>query len=113
VISGFNRYVRNPMYIGVVSMIVGQGLLFGRLALLLYALVVWAMTAAFVRWYEDRSDTATIEGVVPLRQPGVVQQGPGHAGGHRIPVEGHMLTSCVRCGIVHLARVASTMLGPV
>jgi protein-S-isoprenylcysteine O-methyltransferase Ste14 len=34
-------------------MIVGQGLLFGQLALLVYGLLVWAATAAFVRWYEE------------------------------------------------------------
>jgi protein-S-isoprenylcysteine O-methyltransferase Ste14 len=53
VVSGFNRYVRNPMYVGVVTAIAGQGLLFGRPSVLLYALVVWATTAAFVRWYEE------------------------------------------------------------
>jgi protein-S-isoprenylcysteine O-methyltransferase Ste14 len=53
VVSGFNRFVRNPMYVGVVTMIVGQGLLLGRIPLLVYALVVWAVTAAFVRWYEE------------------------------------------------------------
>ncbi len=53
VVGGFNRYVRNPMYVGVVTMIVGQGLLLGRVSVLGYALVVWAATAAFVRWYEE------------------------------------------------------------
>jgi protein-S-isoprenylcysteine O-methyltransferase Ste14 len=53
VVTGFNRYVRNPMYVGVVTMIAGQGLLLGRPSLLVYALAVWALTAAFVRWYEE------------------------------------------------------------
>ncbi|MCO1658053.1 methyltransferase family protein [Pseudonocardia humida] len=53
VVSGFNRWVRNPMYVGVVTMIVGQGLLLGRASLLVYALVVWVATASFVRWYEE------------------------------------------------------------
>ena len=53
VVSGFNRFVRNPMYVGVTTMIVGQGLLFGLPAVLVYALVVWATTAAFVRLYEE------------------------------------------------------------
>ena len=53
VVSGFNRFVRNPMYVGVVTMIVGQGLLLGRVPVLVYALAVWATTAAFVRWYEE------------------------------------------------------------
>jgi protein-S-isoprenylcysteine O-methyltransferase Ste14 len=53
VVTGFNRYVRNPMYIGVVTTIVGQALLFGSLSLLLYAAAVWAATAAFVHLYEE------------------------------------------------------------
>jgi protein-S-isoprenylcysteine O-methyltransferase Ste14 len=53
VVAGFNRYVRNPMYVGVVTAIVGQGLLLARPSVLGYALAVWATTAAFVRWYEE------------------------------------------------------------
>ncbi|WP_039783929.1 methyltransferase family protein, partial [Nocardia cerradoensis] len=53
VVSGFNRYVRNPMYLGVVMIIAGQSLLFGQIALLLYAALVWAVTALFVVTYEQ------------------------------------------------------------
>jgi|SRR6478735_691983 protein-S-isoprenylcysteine O-methyltransferase Ste14 len=53
VIGGDYRYVRNPMYVAVVGIVLGQALLFGSVALLLYGLVVWATTAAFVRWYEE------------------------------------------------------------
>jgi protein-S-isoprenylcysteine O-methyltransferase Ste14 len=53
VVTGFNRYVRNPMYVGLILAIVGQALLFGSPALLLYAAVVWIATASFVRWYEQ------------------------------------------------------------
>ncbi len=53
VVGGLYRHVRNPMYVAVVGAILGQGLLFGRPALLVYAVVVWAVTAAFVRWYEE------------------------------------------------------------
>lgn len=53
VVSGYNRYVRNPMYAGLVVSIVGQALLFGNLWLLAYAAVAWAVPAAFVRWYEE------------------------------------------------------------
>lgn len=55
VVSGFNRYVRNPMYVGLIWAIIGQALLFGRPVLLLYAAGMWAVTAAFVRWYEEPS----------------------------------------------------------
>jgi protein-S-isoprenylcysteine O-methyltransferase Ste14 len=53
VVTGFNRYVRNPMYVGLLVAILGQALLFGSVGLLVYAAVVWAATASFVRWYEE------------------------------------------------------------
>jgi len=53
VVGGVYRYVRNPMYVAVLAAIVGQGLLLGRLGLLLYAAATWLVVAAFVRWYEE------------------------------------------------------------
>jgi protein-S-isoprenylcysteine O-methyltransferase Ste14 len=53
VLGGEYRFVRNPMYLAVVMAVLGQAMIFGSLALLGYALAVWAMTAAFVRWYEE------------------------------------------------------------
>jgi len=53
VVNGFNRYVRNPMYVGVLLAIIGQVLLFGSPGLLVYAAVVWIAFASFVRWYEE------------------------------------------------------------
>lgn len=53
VVGGLYRYVRNPMYIAVVAAIVGQALLLGQLGLLLYAVVVGLIMAAFARWVEE------------------------------------------------------------
>jgi protein-S-isoprenylcysteine O-methyltransferase Ste14 len=53
VVGGMYRYVRNPMYVSLLGMIVGQALLLWQFGLLLYAVVVWLVTAAFVRWYEE------------------------------------------------------------
>jgi protein-S-isoprenylcysteine O-methyltransferase Ste14 len=53
VVSGFNRYVRNPVYLGSLLIFCGEALLFGRPSLLVYAAVGWAGAAAFVRWYEE------------------------------------------------------------
>jgi protein-S-isoprenylcysteine O-methyltransferase Ste14 len=53
VVGGLYRYVRNPMYIAVVSAIIGQALLFGQLGLLLYAAVVGVLMGAFARWVEE------------------------------------------------------------
>lgn len=51
--SGFNRYVRNPMYVGLLLAIIGQALLFGNFRVLIYALALWTVPAAAVRWYEE------------------------------------------------------------
>jgi protein-S-isoprenylcysteine O-methyltransferase Ste14 len=53
VVTGFNRYIRNPMYAGLITAIVGQALLFGSWWLLLYAAAFWVITASFVRFYEE------------------------------------------------------------
>jgi protein-S-isoprenylcysteine O-methyltransferase Ste14 len=53
VVGGLYRYVRNPMYIAVVAVIIGQALLLGQLGLLLYAAVAGLVMAAFARWVEE------------------------------------------------------------
>ena len=53
VVGGIYVYVRNPMYLGVVAKILGQGLAVGRPVLLLYGALVWAVVALFVRFYEE------------------------------------------------------------
>jgi protein-S-isoprenylcysteine O-methyltransferase Ste14 len=53
VVGGPYRYVRNPMYLAVLAVIVGQAFLLGQLSLLVYAAVVGAAFAAFVRFYEE------------------------------------------------------------
>jgi protein-S-isoprenylcysteine O-methyltransferase Ste14 len=53
VVNGFNRYVRNPVYLGSLLIFCGEALLFGSLRLLVYTSVGWAGAAAFVRWYEE------------------------------------------------------------
>ena len=53
VVGGMYRYVRNPMYVAVIAIVLGQVLIFWSLGLLLYAAVLWSMMAAFVRWYEE------------------------------------------------------------
>jgi protein-S-isoprenylcysteine O-methyltransferase Ste14 len=53
VVTGTYRYVRNPMYLGVLSLVFGQGLLFAHAGILLYGLVFWAIVHAFVLTYEE------------------------------------------------------------
>jgi len=47
------RHVRNPMYVAVLAVILGQALLLGSARLAWYALGFWALTASFVRFYEE------------------------------------------------------------
>jgi protein-S-isoprenylcysteine O-methyltransferase Ste14 len=53
VVSGLYRHVRNPMYVAVVAIIVGQAVLLGNAALLGYAAIVWLSFHAFVLGYEE------------------------------------------------------------
>jgi protein-S-isoprenylcysteine O-methyltransferase Ste14 len=53
VVTGSYRFVRNPMYVAVVSLILGQALLFGSVAALIYGLVVWLTVHLFVLGYEE------------------------------------------------------------
>ena len=59
VVSGFYRYVRNPMYVGFLVILAGQALLFGSRGLLWYTAVAWCIGAAGVRWYEEPTLTRT------------------------------------------------------
>jgi protein-S-isoprenylcysteine O-methyltransferase Ste14 len=53
VVTGPYRRVRNPMYVAVVAIILGQAALFGSLPLLVYAGVVWLGFHLFVLAYEE------------------------------------------------------------
>ena len=50
---GFYRYVRNPMYVGVLAMILGHFLWFGYWNLFLYAVLVFLAFHTFVTLYEE------------------------------------------------------------
>lgn len=53
VVTGLYRYVRNPMYLAVASLIFGQGLLFGNVRVLVYGAVVCLCFHLFVIGYEE------------------------------------------------------------
>lgn len=55
VVSGLYRYVRNPMYLGVLAAVTGQALLFGSAALMTYGAVLWLLFHAFVVGYEEQA----------------------------------------------------------
>ncbi|HEU0294155.1 MAG TPA: isoprenylcysteine carboxylmethyltransferase family protein [Anaerolineales bacterium] len=53
VVTGLYRYVRNPMYVGVLLVIIGHFLWFGYWNLLIYAVLVFLAFNAFVIFYEE------------------------------------------------------------
>src|SRR5262249_45432439 len=88
VVTGLYRYVRNPMYVGVLAAIVGQAFLFGSVPLMGYALLVWLCFFAFVVLYEEPTLQSTYgasyeryRANVPRWWPRVTPwQGPGPDG---------------------------------
>jgi protein-S-isoprenylcysteine O-methyltransferase Ste14 len=59
VVTGLYRHVRNPIYVGVASVIFGQALLFGSTQVLVYGLIVWLAFHLFVLGYEEPTLTRT------------------------------------------------------
>ena len=50
---GSYRFVRSPMYLGVILLVVGQGLLLGREILFAWAAAAWLIFTAFLAFYEE------------------------------------------------------------
>lgn len=53
VVTGAYRHVRNPMYVAVTALILGQAALVASLPMLAYGVVLWAGFHAFVLAYEE------------------------------------------------------------
>ena len=53
VVSGIYCHVRNPMYVAVLSIILGQALLFSSWAVVAYGMTAGAAMASFVKFYEE------------------------------------------------------------
>ncbi len=53
VVRGLYRYVRNPMYLGVLAVIAGWAVLYRSAGLALYLVILWALFHAFVLFYEE------------------------------------------------------------
>jgi len=50
---GSYRFVRSPMYLGVLLLVVGQGLLLGRTVLYAWAVAAWLIFTSFLVFYEE------------------------------------------------------------
>ena len=53
VVEGLHRYIRNPMYVGVMLVVWGQALLYWSRALAEYAAFLWLAFHVFVLLYEE------------------------------------------------------------
>jgi len=53
VVTGLYRYVRNPIYVAVVAIVLGQATLFGDARLLWYGAFLWLAFHLFVVAYEE------------------------------------------------------------
>src|SRR5262245_34475198 len=53
VVEGFYRYTRNPIYIAVEFIILGQGLIFSDVRLFAYGVLFWIPCHLFVLFYEE------------------------------------------------------------
>jgi protein-S-isoprenylcysteine O-methyltransferase Ste14 len=55
VVQGLYRWVRNPMYVAVLSVVIGEAILFRSILLVGYALVLWGVFHMFVVFVEEPS----------------------------------------------------------
>jgi protein-S-isoprenylcysteine O-methyltransferase Ste14 len=53
VTAGLYRYVRNPMYVGVVTTLAAEALFFGSRSLIIYAAAAWLVFHVWVLVYEE------------------------------------------------------------
>ncbi|RWH69742.1 isoprenylcysteine carboxylmethyltransferase family protein [Mesorhizobium sp.] len=53
VVGGIYRHVRNPMYVAVLAIILGQVLIFSSWPVLVYGLIAAAAMISFVKFYEE------------------------------------------------------------
>ena len=53
VVTGLYRYVRNPIYVALVAIILGQALLMGDWRLIVYGALLWLFFHVFVVAYEE------------------------------------------------------------
>ena len=87
VVTRLYRFIRNPMYVAVVSTILGQGLILGNVGLLEYGGIMWLLFHFFVRIYEEPTLRASL---VPSTRPSV----PRSRGGFPVSPHGQVIRTC-------------------
>lgn len=53
VVRGLYKYVRNPMYLGVLTLLIGEALFFASRQLFIYAGAIFLLFNLFIRFYEE------------------------------------------------------------
>jgi protein-S-isoprenylcysteine O-methyltransferase Ste14 len=53
VVTGFHKYTRNPMYFGVIVILLGEIFFFQTPNLLLYTIIIFLCFNLFIRFYEE------------------------------------------------------------
>lgn len=53
IVQGLYRYTRNPMYVGVLAIVIGEVIWFGSPMLFAYSVCVGMLFNAFIRLYEE------------------------------------------------------------
>ena len=53
VVRGFYRYVRNPIYVGVLLIVLGEAILFESVRLVIYMFLLWLFFHLVVVFYEE------------------------------------------------------------
>ncbi|HEX6684620.1 MAG TPA: isoprenylcysteine carboxylmethyltransferase family protein [Candidatus Limnocylindrales bacterium] len=92
VVEGFYRYVRNPMYVAITAIVLGEALWLAQPPLFIYAAVTWVIPALFVKFYEEPvltqqfgDEYLTYKKNVPAWIPRITPFVPSGQGSHRIP----------------------------
>ena len=62
VVTGLYRYVRNPIYVAVVAIVLGQAVLLGDWGLIVYGALLWLAFHLFVVAYEEPTLEQTFGG---------------------------------------------------
>ena len=53
IVTGAYRFVRNPMFVAVLAILLGQAMFFGNVGIIIWAACAWIVAALFVIGYEE------------------------------------------------------------
>lgn len=80
VVTGLYRYVRNPMYVGIMTVLIGETVLLYSTAMAEYAVTVVLGVELFVRFYEEPTLRRGIPALLPTGATVVATDGLAESG---------------------------------